>query len=204
MSYNVPPPANKPVWPIVLACLVLVAGIAVAAVFVGMNLADDDDDAASDSRQVPTNSAGPSDEPAKSPHKTKQTEPAEDDESPKPSDSPEPSESPETETDEPVEPDPDLPAEVDCGGDDLVLTTRTPSFAASICQTGADAYVYRGKSDDVADGIVLQAQQNAAGDWFATNEGYAYLIDGDTGKLTIRDGESNVVATENAIEFSAS
>lgn len=192
MSYNVPPPSNKPVWPIVLACVVLVVGIAVAAVFVGINLGEDDE-SASGSVSV-SSSDGGSEEPADAPPTTTKTVT----ETPEEKKSDEPAEPSETgSSPKPI----DVPSEVDCGGDVAVLVTRTPSFTAAICRTGPGAYVYRGKSDNVADGIVLQAQQNAAGDWFATNKGYSYVIDADTGQLTIRDSSGDVVGSENAIRF---
>ncbi|UYM03866.1 hypothetical protein [Solicola gregarius] len=194
MSYNVPPPSSRPVWPIVLACLVLVVGIAVAAVFVGINLGEDDD-TASGSVSVSASGDGESDEPAAGPPSTVETVT----ETPK-DEQPEKSAEP-RETQRPPKAV-DVPSEVDCGGDTAVLGTRTPTFAAAICRTGPGTYVYRGKSDGVADGIVLQAQRNAAGDWFATNKGYAYIIDADTGRLTIRNGASEVVDSENAIQFS--
>ena len=173
MTYQLPPPSNKPVWPIVAACLVVAAGIAVAAVFIGMNLAEDDDPDAEpvavstsdDVQDEPVDSPSPTDEtdpntpsgetdPSTPTDETDPNTPTTDDETPEPVDSPETG---------PGQQEIDVPGAIDCGGDVRVLATRTPSFAASICRTAPGTYVYRGKSDDVDEGIVLQAQRNTIG-----------------------------------------
>lgn len=222
MSYNVPPPSGKPVWPIVVACLVLVIGIAVAAVFVGMNLSDSDqqaagrnhapayatadDDATDDAAQT---DAGQ--ETKAKPDKTV-TEPEPDETDDADADDADDDESaPDDGSDEPRDDPPETSADRDdprlaCGRATDVLTTRTATFGASICRTADGDNVYRGMSENIKGSLVLNATFDAGSDtWVATNQTYEYTVDAETGHMTIRNLETGeVYGSEPAIKFRSS
>lgn len=224
---NLPPPSTKPVWPIVVACLVLVVGIAVAAVFIGMNLNDSEDEA-SGRDQAPayaTSSGDSSDDDEPSDDESSSSDDSEGDEKsdepkdeetsdksdePKGDDKTDTSESPEEDgkSDAPKEDPPEsnqAPEDprLACGGATNVLTTRTATFGASICESASGDYVYRGLSDNIKGSLVLQASfDGSSGRWVATNQTYEYSVDADTGHLTIRNRENNeVYGSEPAVSF---
>ncbi|HLR85532.1 MAG TPA: hypothetical protein VK059_11320 [Nocardioidaceae bacterium] len=226
MSNGVRPPSTKPVWPIVVACLVLVVGITVAAVFVGMNLSDsDDDDDVAGSDNAPSYSAEDSDSKKSSNDADNQKQADEGDQQESDSsESPSPQQSDEQQSDkknadkqqpdkknadkenaddssgsEPTPSDPRL----ECGNASTVLTTRTAEYGASICRTEDGGHVYRGMSVNIDDSLVLSATlDKATGMWVANNKSTQYTVDADTGKVTIRNSETGeVYGSQAAIEF---
>lgn len=230
MAYNVPSPSGKPVWPIVVACLVLVAGIIVAAVFIGMNFSDSDEQASSGRGSPPayassgddatdTSSKQKSgDESKKKSDGPQETGPAEQTDAPEKTDGPKDDASNEPEGDgettkpkddasKPEDPPKDEPESTDprlaCGQGSIVLTTRTATFGASICQTTDGDHIYRGLSDNIEGSLVLRATFNGADDtWTASNQTYEYIVDAETGHLVIRDRKTGeVYGDEPAVSF---
>ncbi|MDN5854217.1 MAG: hypothetical protein L0K86_15475 [Actinomycetia bacterium] len=222
MANSVPPPSTKPVWPIVVACLVLVAGIMVAAVFIGMNLSDSDNNNVANRDDAPAY-AGPdsgskqkSSEAAASDEKQSDEQQSDDgkqnssdsdeSESPEKSKDEKSDEPKDEESDEPKDEESESSAEdprLDCGSASTVLTTRTAEFGASICRTADGDHVYRGMSVNIDGSLVLHATLNEATDmWVATNKTTEYTVDADTGQLTIRNAETGeVYGSQPAVKF---
>lgn len=212
MPNGAPPPSTKPVWPIVVACLVLVVGIMVAAVFIGMNLSDSDDDNVASGDDAPSyvsNDEGSQQTSGSKASDGKQGDSDDDKQSPSGSDESDPPAKSKGDTsNESGEgssgsvPDADDPR-LDCGSASTVLTTRTAELGASICRTADGDFVYRGMSVNIDGSLILHATLDDATDmWVASNKSTEYTVDADTGQLTIRDSETGEVQrSEPAIEF---
>ncbi|MGF1600197.1 MAG: serine/threonine-protein kinase [Acidimicrobiales bacterium] len=78
-----------------------------------------------------------------------------------------------------------------------VVATRSATFDVAICGDGFGGLTYVGAKRSTGDGIELPACDAGGDVFFATNEGFTYVVDAFQGRLIVGDPDGDLVVDES-------